>query len=88
MKPITPEQNAARLKRRYPKSSYAPKPDCEWCHGQGTVKKKGHLGFIPCMCLFVQHSDLEIASKVLTGATAEWFGVDKIINPSQTNIAK
>jgi len=79
MKPLTLEQNAARLKRRYPKSNYSPKPDCEWCHGQGTVKKKGHLGSVPCMCLFVQHDQLEIASKVLGQATAEWFHVNEAV---------
>lgn len=81
MKPkaLTPEQNAARLKRRYPKSTYAPKSDCEWCHGAGEVRRKGHLGASPCMCLFVQHDQLETASKVLGQATAEYFGIDKAV---------
>lgn len=79
MKPLTPEQNAARLKRRYPKSSYTPKPDCEWCHGVGEVHKKGRLGLVPCMCIFVKHDQLETASKVIGQATAGWFGIDKAV---------
>lgn len=76
---LTPEQNAARLKRRYPKAEYAPKPDCEWCQGKGEVRKKGHLGAVPCMCIFVAHDSLEIGAKVIGQATAEWFGIDKAV---------
>jgi len=75
--PILP--TPSRLARKYRKAKYAPKADCTWCHGAGEVKKKGHLGFIPCMCIFVQHDQLETASRVLGQATAEWFHVNEAV---------
>lgn len=73
----------AHLTRKYKKVKYPPRKDCEWCKGRGEVYRKPlkglRGGWKPCMCIFVQHDQLETASKVIGQATAQWFGVDKVV---------
>lgn len=44
-----------REKYHFDGGNYEPKPDCDFCHGEGerTVLRTGEMTF--CICLFVDH---------------------------------
>ena len=60
-----------REKYHFDSGKYEPKPDCDFCHGEGerVVPKTGKMTF--CICLFVDHNFSTEAGRGLANIVRE-----------------
>jgi len=76
--------NYLELKAKYPDIHHEPRQGCKFCHGTG--EKTTHLSggeFIaeqditsPCICTFVDHDMVDIASNMLNETISNLKGTD------------
>lgn len=50
------------IRKQFPRANYAPRENCKWCNGTGIKSNKPGM---PCICIFVDHSQCDWAAKAL-----------------------